>query len=123
MIEGSIALDPGKQPSNGVIAINDASIHATFALVPAYKHKDPPVLVLWLIPRESARLLSMDSDLGTPPFKARKVEIQVQSFTAEGALIHFQARWPGGPVNQILALDIMRHGDRLFRIYGNLDVQ
>jgi hypothetical protein len=92
----------------------------TVGLIPAYKYKDAAVLSLWVFPRASAAQLNQDSDFASPALNGRKAQIISQSFTAEGVLLHFDAVWPGGPTDQILALDVMRHGRRITRIFGTM---
>jgi len=92
-------------------------------LIPAYKHKDPPLLALWVFPRSSASQLNPDCDLSNPALQGHHAQIIEQAFTGEGVLLHFDAAWPGGPQNQILALDVIRHGRRLTRIFGTMQGQ
>lgn len=92
----------------------------TVALIPAYKHTDPAQLDLWVFPRASAPLLTMECDLSDPALHGHRAPILAQAFTAEGALLHFQAAWPGGETNQIIALDVKRKGRRLARVFGTL---
>ncbi|HET8901962.1 MAG TPA: hypothetical protein VFM84_08510, partial [Holophagaceae bacterium] len=63
---------------------------------------------------------NQDCDFADPALKGRKAQIISQSFTGEGVLLHFDAAWPGGPTDQVLGLDVMRHGRRITRIFGTM---
>lgn len=98
-------------------------LSCTVGLIPAYKHKDAAQLALWVFPRSSAGQLNQDCDLSNPALAGHQAPIISQAFTGEGVLLHFDAVWPGGPQNQILALDVARHGRRITRIFGTMQTQ
>lgn len=98
-------------------------LSCTIGLIPAYKYKDAAQLTLWVFPRSSTPGLNPNCDLADPNLHGHQARILNQAFTGEGALLHFEAEWPGGPSNQILALDVLRRGRRLDRIFATLQGQ
>lgn len=119
--EANLTFDPPADPAHP--EMRPGQLSCTVALIPAFKHKDGAQLALWLYPRSSAPMLNMECDLANPALQGRQAPIFGQAFTAEGALLHFQAGWPGGAPDQIMALDISRNGRRIARIFGTLQVQ
>ena len=115
-----VNLDFGPAPDPAKPNDRPGRLSCTVGLIPAYKHKDAAELVLWVFPRSSGPQLNQDSDFSNPALKGHQARIISQSFTGEGVLLHFDAVWPGGPTDQILALDVMRHGRRITRIYGTM---
>ena len=116
--EANIVFGPPSDPAHP--EIRPGQLTCTVALIPAYKHQDAAQLALWVFPRSSAPMLNMDCDLSNPALQGRRAPILAQAFTAEGALLNFQAAWPGGETNQIIALDMSRKGRRLVRVFGTL---
>ena len=114
--EASIITGPASNPADPASA--PRYLNCTVGLIPAYKYKDAGELVVWIFPRSSGPMLTKDCDLSNPALQGKRVPVLGQSFTAEGALLSFQAGWPGGGPGQIVALDIMRKGDRVIRVYG-----
>lgn len=109
--------DPAK-PQN-----RPGRLSCTVGLIPAYKHKDAPELALWVFPRSSGPQLNGECDLAATALQGRRAQIIEQAFTGEGVLLHFDAAWPGGPQDQILALDVLRGGRRVTRIFGTMQGQ
>ncbi len=95
-------------------------LSCTVGLIPAYRHKDPPQLALWVFPRSSAAGLNADADLSAPALHGHQAQIVEQAFSGEGVLLHFDAVWPGGPQDQILALDVVRGGRRFVRVFATM---
>ena len=93
-------------------------INCTVGLIPAYKYTDSGEVSVWIFPRSSGQMLTMDCDLSSADLKGVQVPVLSKSFTAEGALLNFQAGWPGGGPGAIVALEIQRKGRRIARVYG-----
>ena len=116
--EVNLAFGPAPDPSKP--EIRPGRLSCTVGLIPAYKHKDAATLDLWVFPRTSAPGLNDTCDFSDPTLHGQRAQIISQAFTGEGVLLHFTAIWPGGPENQVLALDVSRHGRRLTRIFGTM---
>ncbi|HET8901779.1 MAG TPA: hypothetical protein VFM84_07565 [Holophagaceae bacterium] len=116
--EANLTLGPAPDPAKP--DDRPGRLTCTVGLIPAYKYKDAAQLSLWVFPRSSASQLNQDCDFADPALKGRKAQIISQSFTGEGVLLHFDAMWPGGPTDQVLGLDVMRHGRRITRIFGTM---
>lgn len=111
---------PGPAPDPAHPDQRSWTLQCTVALIPAYKYKDPAELTLWVFPRSSASGLNDAANLADPALHGRRAPILGQSFTAEGALLNFEAGWPGGPMNQILALDVSRRGRKIGRMFWTM---
>jgi len=113
---------PGSQFAEASVVAASGSaptyLNCTVGLIPAYKYKDSAELAVWIFPRSSGQMLSMDCDLSGAALQGKRVPVFSQSFSAEGALLNFQAGWPGGGPGQIVALDVLRNGRRLTRVFG-----
>ncbi len=116
--EANLVFGPAPDPAKP--EVRPGRLTCTVGLIPAYKHKDAADLELWVFPRSSAGGLNPSCDLSDPTLHGQRAPILAQSFTGEGVLLHFTAAWPGGPENQILALDVSRHGRRITRIFGTM---
>ncbi|MBS1783848.1 MAG: hypothetical protein JST24_00310 [Acidobacteria bacterium] len=116
--EANLVFGPAPDPTKP--EVRPGRLTCTVGLIPAYKHKDAADLALWIFPRESASGLNDSCDFANPALHGQRAPIISQSFTGEGVLLHFSAIWPGGPQNQILALDVSRHGRRIARIFGTM---
>lgn len=114
--EASLILGQPTNPADPASA--PGYLNCTVGLIPAYKSKDAAELALWVFPRSSGQMLSKDCDLANPALQGKRAQILSQSFTGEGALLTFQAQWPGGSRGQIVALDVLRKGRRFDRVFG-----
>ena len=113
-------LEFGAAPDPAKPDVRPGRLTCTVGLIPAYKYKDAAQLALWVFPRSSGPQLNQDCDLSNPALKGRQAPIISQSFTGEGVLLHFNAMWPGGSPDQVLALDVMHHGRRIARVFGTM---
>ena len=95
-----------------------AFLNCTVGLIPAYKYKDAAELQVWVFPYASAARLTKDGDLSEPSLQGQRAPVLAQSFTAEGALLSFQARCPGAGRGTVVALDVLHNGRRLDRVFG-----
>ncbi len=116
--EANLMFGPAPDPAKP--DMRPGRLTCTVGLIPAYKYEDAADLALWVFPRSSAGGLNPSCDLADPALHGQRAPILSQSFTGEGVLLHFTAAWPGGPDNQILALDVSRRGRRIARVFGTM---
>ena len=95
-----------------------AYLNCTAGLIPAYKFKDAAELKVWVFPYASAPRLTRDCELSEPSLDGHRAPVMGQNFTAEGALLNFQAQCPGASRGMVIVLDVMHDGRRLDRIFG-----
>ena len=95
-----------------------AFINCTVGLIPAYKYKDAAELQVWVFPYASGQKLTREGEFSDPALDGHRAPVISQSFTAEGALLSFQAQCPGASRGMIVGLDVLRNGRRLDRVFG-----